>query len=428
MSTKNYSESATHWPAPLASEPIVASVAIPGSKSLTNRQLVLSALADGPSIIRGAPVSRDSELMISALRVLGAKFSFGEQHEVHITPTPLDQGGTIYCGLAGTVMRFLPPMAALSIQDVSFDADAQAYARPMSTTIQSLRSLGVSISGARLPFTVHGKGTVAGGSLELDASTSSQFVSGLLLSAPRFVNGLDLTHTGAQLPSLPHIDMTVEALQNRGVSVTKIGDTRWRVDPGPISGQDVQIEPDLSNAAPFLAAAALTGGQVTVPNWPTQTTQVGDLFPMILERMGARVRSDGKSLTVIGTGRLSGIDVDMSDCGELVPSVAAVAALAEGVTTIRGVAHLRGHETNRLAAIVTEINRVGGTAEELTDGVCITGTQMHAGTWHSYADHRMATMGAIIGLRVPGIEVEGIASTAKTLPAFAEMWTHMVGA
>lgn len=402
---------------------------VPGSKSLTNRELILSAIAETPSKLRHPLRSRDTLLMLNALRALGTTFDETET-TIAITPAPLHGPASIDCGLAGTVMRFVPPLAALADGDIHFDADPQAYARPMGTTLNALTSLGVSIDGDGLPFTVHGAGAIGGGTLEIDASGSSQFVSGLLLAAPRFLHGLDLRHIGNQLPSLPHIAMTIDALSQRGVVVTVIGDDRWRVDHGPVDGRSLTIEPDLSNAAPFLAAAAITGGSVTIPDWPQATSQVGDLFPNILERMGARVTTTADTVTVHGTGQLHGIDVDMSACGELVPTVAAVAALATGPTTIKGVAHLRGHETNRLEALAHELTAIGCPTTELTDGLHIAPSSdaLHGTEWHAYADHRMATCGAIIGLAVPGVTIDDIGCTAKTLPEFPKMWHAMIEA
>ncbi len=421
------------WSAPQATAPLSFRTQLPGSKSLTNRELILSALAEGPSLLRRPLFSRDTQLMVDALRALGTQITEvpGDGHfgpDLSLTPAPL-HGAAVDCGLAGTVMRFVPPVAALASGVTSFDGDAAARARPMRTTIEALRLLGVVVEDAgrfTLPFRVHGTGTVTGGPLAIDASASSQFVSGLLLAASRFEGGIDLQHVGERLPSLPHIDMTVQAIIARHGRVTQIGDTRWRVDPGPLAGREVTIEPDLSNATPFLAAAAVVGGSVTVSDWPGTTTQVGDMFPSIVERMGARVDVSGGDLTVTGTGRLRGIDVDLTPCGELTPTVAGLAALAEGTSTLRGIAHLRGHETDRLAALAAEITALGGEVTETADGLIITPRPLHAGVWHSYADHRIATTGALIGLATPGVQVEDIQTTRKTLPEFTQLWGRML--
>jgi 3-phosphoshikimate 1-carboxyvinyltransferase len=300
----------------------------------------------------------------------------------------------------------------------------------MHTTISSLRSLGLQVSteGAdALPFTVHATGRVAGGELEIDASASSQFVSGLLLAAPRFENGLTLHHVGEHLPSLPHIEMTLDTLAKRGVAVSNPNPTTWRVEPGPISGGEFTIEPDLSNAGPFLAAAMVAGGSVTITDWPASTTQVGDEFDGILQRMGATITRDSAGLTITGGERIHGIEIDLSIGGELTPVIAALGALADSPTRISGVAHLRGHETDRLAALVNEINRLGGKARETHDGLEIEPAALRGGLWHSYEDHRMATAGAIIGLRVAGVSVENIETTAKTMPDFVQLWSQMLG-
>ena len=424
-------ETYSRWSAPVATTPLSAVVPLPGSKSLTNRELVLAAIASEPTTFAGALVSRDSSLMIDALRSLGAEVTDANTTHPTVSPATLNVSTSIDCGLAGTVMRFVPPLSTLNNGRVTFDGDEGARRRPMDTTITSLRALGVSVEAETLslPFDVVSSGVVAGGELTIDASSSSQFVSGLLLVAPRFVNGLTLRHVGQHLPSLPHIEMTLECLRQRGVSVSNPEATVWRVEPGPIAGGFKQIEPDLSNAGPFLAAAMVAGGSVTIPDWPSVTTQVGDAFDGILQQMGATIVRDERGLTISGTGVIHGIDIDLSIGGELAQVVAALAVLADSPSTIRGIAHIRGHETDRLAAMATEINRIGGNCVETADGWIITPTKnLHAELWHSYEDHRMATAGAIIGLRVPGIEVENIETTSKTMPNFAAMWNQMLGA
>ncbi|MEN9854867.1 MAG: 3-phosphoshikimate 1-carboxyvinyltransferase [Actinomycetota bacterium] len=405
----------------------MATVRLPGSKSLTNRELVLSALAASPSVLINPLVSRDSELMIQALRNLGVEIR-QQTDSVKIFPKELVGETKIDCGLAGTVMRFIPPLAALAKGSVEFDGDPQARQRPMGTTIDSLRKLGIEVKSQNqsLPFTLIGSGQVTGGKLEIDASKSSQFVSGLLLAAPRFEQGLTLSHVGEHVPSLPHIDMTLKCLQERNISAHATSETSWEVKPGEIAGAEVEIEPDLSNAGPFLAAALVTGSEVRVEGWPTSTTQVGDEFRNLLSQMGAEVSLSGSTLTVRGTGQILGIKVDMSKAGELVPTIAAIAALASTSSEITGIAHLRGHETDRIKALVTEINRIGGSAQELEDGIAITPAKLSGGMWHTYADHRMATAGAIIGLRVPGIEIEDIGVTSKTMPEFPNLWLKML--
>ena len=434
MNAENYSDTASlrnSWAAPQKKAPIYSVVTLPGSKSLTNRELVLSALAAEPTLLTGALASRDSALMIAALTSLGSKIEQLDETALRISPLgELNTNAVIDCGLAGTVMRFVPPLAALVNGPVEFDGDAAARRRPMNITIDSLRALGVSVedhgTGA-LPFTVIGTGSIEGGALTIDASASSQFVSGLLLSAARFEKGLTLRHVGEHLPSLPHIEMTLETLRQRGVNAYSPETAVWRVEPGPIGGGEIAIEPDLSNAGPFLAAAMVAGGSVTVSGWPDTTTQVGDEFDGILQRMGARIERSALGLTITGNGNIHGIDIDLSIGGELTPVIAALAALADSPTRISGVAHLRGHETDRLAALSTEINRIGGICRETADGLEIDPSDnLHGALWHTYEDHRMATAGAIIGLRVADIVVEDITTTSKTMPNFAQLWTDML--
>ncbi|MET1035154.1 MAG: 3-phosphoshikimate 1-carboxyvinyltransferase [Arthrobacter sp.] len=419
------------WPAPRAGAPVDATVRIPASKSLTNRYLVLAAVADGPSRLRAPLHSRDSALMVGALRALGARIEevpgdggFGPDLLVHPLDPAADLGeATVDCGLAGTVMRFVPPIAALVRGRVGFDGDPHARNRPMDAVVDALRDLGVGVrdDGARrLPFTVEGTGTVRGGHLVIDASGSSQFVSALLLVAARFEEGLHLEHVGKPVPSLDHIRMTVAVLREAGVEVDDSVPDHWVVSPGPVRAFDVRIEQDLSNAGPFLAAALATGGTVRVPDWPAQTTQVGDAWRSILARMGASVEYDGGTLTVRGGAPIRGID--LADASELAPTVAALCALADGESRLTGIAHLRGHETDRLAALVAEINNLGGDAEETADGLVIRPRPLHGGLFRSYADHRMATAGAIIGLAVDGVTVEDIATTSKTMPEFPVLW------
>ncbi|MEN9714055.1 MAG: hypothetical protein RLZZ164_719 [Actinomycetota bacterium] len=431
MTSANNSQAASSWPAPVAEGPIHATVSLPGSKSLTNRELVLSALAAEPTFIRRPLVSRDSTLMIEALRALGTQIETLANGDLLVTPKPFDKAATIDCGLAGTVMRFVPPLAALSSQVIEFDGDAAARRRPMKTTLVALRDLGVFVTDdteGHLPFTVTGEGRIQAGEITIDASESSQFVSGLLMAAPRFEDGLTLRHVGEHLPSLPHIEMTLECLRARGVEVSNPEPTIWRVESGEIRGGEVAIEPDLSNAGPFLAAAMVAGGSVTVRDWPTSTTQVGNEFDGILQRMGAHIVRNENGLTIEGNGKIRGIEIDLSIGGELTPVIAALAAIADSPTKISGVAHLRGHETDRLAALATEINRIGGFARETTDGLEIDPSDnIDGGLWQTYEDHRMATAGAIIGLRIPGVVIEDIKTTAKTMPDFDKLWVEMLG-
>jgi 3-phosphoshikimate 1-carboxyvinyltransferase len=417
------------WPAPHAHAPVDARVALPGSKSLTNRELVLAALADGPGLVRRALRSRDTELMASALTALGSSVdTSGDDWSVIPGISPDDaRDVAIDCGLAGTVMRFVPPVAALRGGETAFDGDPHARTRPMAEVLGALRSLWVTVQSEtdRLPFTVKGSGRVRGGNVVIDASTSSQFVSALLLSAPRFEQGIDVRHGGEPVPSLPHIDMTVACLRARDVEVDDSSPNRWRVLPGPIAARDVTIEPDLSNAAPFLMLALTSGGRVTVADWPAETTQAGDALREILTQMGAEVTRDDEGLTVRGTGAIHGIDVDLHDTGELAPAVAALAALADSPSRLRGIAHIRGHETDRLAALAKELTALGGDVTEHDDGLSLRPAPLHGGTFHTYADHRMAQAGVVVGSAVDGVLVEDVETTSKTFPGFARVWSEL---
>lgn len=421
------------WLAPHRTTPYEGSILVPGSKSLTNRALVLAALADGPSTIDRPLGSRDTRLMVAALTALGATVDQGvtEAGTVAWTVTPTastDGAVSIDCGLAGTVMRFVPAVAALGSADVTFDGDEQARRRPMDTTIAALRDLGVTVDDdgrGAMPFTVRGTGSVRGGRLEIDASASSQFVSALLLVAPRFELGLDLVHVGDRLPSQPHIDMTVAELRRRGVQVdtgTEDGRASWVVAPGPIDGLDVGIEADLSNAGPFIAAALVTGGSTRIQHWPATTDQAGDRWRDIVAAFGGTVQADGDDLVFTAGPVLRGVELDLHDVGELTPVIAAVAALADGPSRLVGIAHLRGHETDRLAALATEINALGGRVTELDDGLAIEPRPLHGGTFGTYHDHRMAHAGVVLGLAVPDLLVENVVTTVKTYPNFAPVW------
>jgi 3-phosphoshikimate 1-carboxyvinyltransferase len=415
------------WPAPHASDPVRATVSLPGSKSLTNRALVLAALADGPGVVRRALRSRDTELMAAALTSLGAPVDTrGDDWQV--TPGPIRGDAAVDCGLAGTVMRFVPPVAALADGEVRFDGDPHARTRPMGEVLRGLRDLGVQIDDegrGTLPFTVHGRGQVPGGVVTIDASASSQFISALLLAGPRYEHGIDVRHDGKPVPSLPHIDMTVAELRRHGVVVDDSEPNRWHVAHGIVRAVDVTIEPDLSNAGPFLALAMVTGGTVTVRDWPAGTTQAGDALREILALMGGRVEYVDQGLAVTGPDRLQGIDHDLHDVGELTPVVAALCALAGSPSRLRGVAHIRGHETDRLAALATELGALGSDVTETEDGLEIRPAALHAGTFHTYADHRMAHAAVVLGAAVDGVLVEDVGTTSKTFPGFAEAWSRM---
>ncbi|MDO4897936.1 MAG: 3-phosphoshikimate 1-carboxyvinyltransferase [Rothia sp. (in: high G+C Gram-positive bacteria)] len=445
VSAEDSREAQGDWAAPTVevTQGARAQVAIPGSKSLTNRYLLLAALADSPSLIHAPLHSRDSALMIDALTILGARFEAvgtGSPFGPDLKVTPIDfsapvTSASIDVGLAGTVMRFVPPLTALVAGHFSFDGDPHARQRPMKPVIEALRALGVEVEDggrAALPFTVISKGSVQTSQLTIDASQSSQFVSAVLLVACRFKDGLTLRHVGASIPSMPHIEMTLETMRQVGISVDFDGGNTWRVAPGRFPGFEVTVEPDLSNAGPFLAAAVVTGSTISIPRWPSRTTQGGNHWLDILPSFGAEVTlADDATLLVAGpsggaTAGYPGLTQDLSEAGELAPTLAAICALASTPSVLSGIAHLRGHETDRLAALTTEITRLGGQAEETADGICITAPVQHGGLMKTYEDHRMATAAAVMGLVVPGIIIENVETTAKTLPGFTGLWQKML--
>ncbi len=427
-----------HWPAPFrGSRNVISRVVIPGSKSVTNRALILASQCTSPSLLRRPLVSRDSELMVKGLNGLGVgieeirtTIDGIEELQWKVTPSVLRGNSSIDVGNAGTVMRFLPPFAALAKGDISFDGDPRSHERPLGPVIKALEDLGISISHDgrySLPMVLHGSGEIPGGELVIDASASSQFLSALLLVAPSMKNGLSAHHVGAPVPSMPHIEMTVEMLRDFGAKVVVDTNSKtWTVQSGELKGKELVIEPDLSNAAPFLSIAMVSGGSITIADWPLKTTQPGDQLRTILSRMGAKVELHTEGLRVTGAGKISGIDIDLHDVGELTPSIAALAALADSPSHLRGIGHLRLHETDRLAALTREINSLGGNVREEESSLHITPAPLHGGVFHTYDDHRLATAGAVIGLAVEGVEVENIATTRKTLPDFPGLWISIL--
>ena len=422
------------WRAPYrGAQPISATIEIPGSKSATNRALILAALASTPSTLRKPLHSRDSSLMVAGLRALGTEISEGQNGDLTINPKKISGPAKVDVGNAGTVMRFLPPVAALATGAISFDGDPRSHERPLGPIIAALENLGVQIEhGGRysLPLKIKATGELIGGEIDIDASTSSQFISALLLVAPSTKKGITIRHVGKHLPSQPHINMTIQMLKQFGaqvvVSKSSEGFPQWQVSPCELKGVDLIIEPDLSNAAPFMAAAMICGGEVTIKNWPKETAQPGDQLREIFTKMGAQISFEGSDLKVKGTGEINGIDIDLHDVGELTPSIAAVAALAKTPSSLRNIAHLRLHETDRLAALATEINALGGDVDEEESALHISPTPLHAGIFHTYEDHRLATAGAMLGLVIQGIDVENIETTKKTLPDFPGQWSGLV--
>ena len=435
------------WPAPLATRPLNATVTVPGSKSLSNRYLILAALGNEPVTLVGLLRSRDTDLMMGALEALGVRCDVDTTTDTTVTVTPPSSGRfngnvDVFCGLAGTVMRFVPGLALLADGPVNFDGDEQAYARPMRPVLDGLKQLGAKIEYhgeiGRLPFTITPPTELptAQTRVSIDSSGSSQFISGLLLIGSKLPGGLRLTHTGEKTPSLPHIRMTVADVTGAGGAIETDESARtWTVEPRAIQLSDkVTVEPDLSNAAPFLGAALIAGGTVRVPHWPETTTQPGGLLPGYLEQLGAKVSFptiDGvRYCEVTGDGTVRGLgSFDLTAAGEIAPSLAAILVFADKPTDMVGIGHLRGHETNRLEALVNEIRRIGGVAEELPDGLRIEpvpSEALHEANMETYADHRMATFAAMLGLRIPDIQVINVATTRKTLPDFVGMWNGML--
>lgn len=422
------------WLAPVAAGPVAAHVTVPGSKSLANRALVLASLADAPSHISGLPAgARDLTLMSAALTRLGAAITPTGPGAVTVSPGTVSGSVPIDCGLAGTVMRFVPPLAALSRAAVTFDGDPRARERPMGPMLTGLRALGIDVEDGgrgRLPFTVRGRGSVAGGQVDVDASGSSQFVTSLLLSAARFERGATVNHRGGPIPSLPHIAMTVRMLAQHGVSVaadlTDRTSASWRVAPGPVQALDRRIEPDLSNAAPFIALAVVTGGTVLIRDWPADSLQPAAAMRAVFEALGATFTVTPEGMLAAGTGEISGIHADLRDLGELVPTIAAVCAVAGTDSHLTGIGHIAGHETDRLVALAAEINGLGGDVTADSDSLRVRPAQLRGGRWRTYHDHRMATCGAIIGAVTPGVLIEDVATTAKTFPDFPTTWQAAV--
>jgi 3-phosphoshikimate 1-carboxyvinyltransferase len=417
------------WTAPTAADPVSSTVRLPGSKSMTARALVLGAVAGGPSTLRRPLRARDTELMAGGLRAMGAHVSVRDDERWLVRPHPLQGPAHVDVGLAGTVMRFLPAVAGLADGPVTFDGDPRARSRPLGTLVGALRAIGVRIDSSPtggVPLTVRGTGSVTGGEVVVDASASSQLVSGLLLAAPRFDRGIVVRHVGPPVPSAPHLRMTTQMLRAAGAGVDDSAPDVWVVEPGRLSGRGWDVEPDLSGAAPFFAAALVTGGQVTLLGWPRSSAQPVDRLRDLLQRMGGEVSLGTEGLTVRGTGAVHGLDADLSEVGELTPVLAALAALADSPSHLRGVAHIRSHETDRLAALARELTGLGGDVTETADGLTIRPRPLRGGVFRTYDDHRMAHAAAVIGLVVPGVELSDVTCTSKTLPEFPALWSTMV--
>ena len=422
--------SPTPWLAPLAAGPVRGELSIPGSKSASARSLLLAALADGPSRLTGVLNSRDTSLLRAGLTTLGARFEESDA-ALQVTPaTTITGGGRIDCGLAGTVMRFLPPLAALAGQPTQFFGDPAAGRRPMAPLLGALADLGAEVSQPwQLPFSVVAV-SLRKNAVSLDAGGSSQFISALPLAGARFPDGIAVAHSGSTLPSLPHIQMTLALLARRGVAAARTGPSAWQVSPGPIAALDEAIEPDLTNAATLLAAALVTGGELTAA-WP-DGVQAGDELAGVLAAFGARLTyataPDGtRQLTVSGADGLRGADLDLSKISELTPVAAALAALAPEPSRLRGVAHIRGHETDRLAALSAGLGELGANVRQTADGLAFSPATLHGGPFDTYADHRLAHAAALVGLVVEGVLLDDVECTTKTLPDFPGLWRDLIG-
>ena len=452
------------WLVPRARGPVRAVVQLPGSKSMTNRALVLAALSDRPTVITGPLVARDTRLMSDALRALGCRIEEAKgSWLVEPAPAPRQpRSGAdrlsigIDVGNAGTVLRFVPPVAALTSADVMFRGDTRAAQRPVGPLLTALRTLGATISDTgtgAVPFIVRGRGAVPGGTVTMDASSSSQLVSGLLLAAARFAAGAEIRHEGPRVPSEPHIEMSIRMLRAAGVDVRAESDvlssttgpatttvpagsassaesiTRrtWRVLPGPIRPGEIAVEPDLSNAVPFLAAALATGGEVTVAGWPADSLQPAVRIIELLESMGASVHLTSEGLQVSGSGRIRGVGADLSEVSELAPVLTALAALATSPSEFTGIGHMRRHESDRLAALASEIGKLGGDVTELADGLRIRPAPLRGGAeFDSHDDHRLVMAAAVLGLVTDGVRVRNAATVGKTFPEFSRRWSEIL--
>jgi len=434
MDNRPAASTGAHWRVPPADGPVRAAVTLPGSKSMTNRALVLAALADGPSLVASPLRARDTLLMAGALTALGSAVGTSASGGWPVTPGQPAGDTRVDVGNAGTVMRFVPPVAALTAATVEFHGDSRASQRPVGPLLAALRELGAVIDDGgqgAVPFTVRGTGSLAGGLVTVDASASSQLVSGLLLAAPRYAKGVEVRHHGPRLPSAPHIAMTVQMLRDAGAEVEAGGDPgarpgSWRVHPGTIRHGTFGVEPDAVNAGPFLAAALVTGGTVTIAGWPARTSQPAGPMLDLLATLGARCEVTSGELTVTGTGTIHGVTADLGDLPEMTPVAAALAALADGPSKLTGVGHIRRQETDRLAALATELTALGGDVTELPDGLAIRPRPLHGGVFASYDDHRLVMAAAVLGLAVPGIEVAGAATVGKTFPGFTSLWQAML--
>jgi 3-phosphoshikimate 1-carboxyvinyltransferase len=408
--------------------PLDAVISVPGSKSMTNRTLVAAALADGVSTLDGILLADDTYAMIDGLGGFGVTIAVDEPRQraiVHghggvLAPGPL----TVDCRLAGTVSRFLTAVAAIGPGPYTIDAAPSMRSRPMSPLVIALRSLGARIDGDRLPLVVAGGG-VAGGAVALPGDVSSQFLSALLLTAPYFAEGLTVELT-TELVSQPYVEMTAATMATFGVDVARRDGRHFAVPPTRYMPAEVTIEPDATAASYFWAAAAICGGRVRVRGLDRDSGQGDVRFADVLAAMGATAVHGGDGIEISVDGPLRGITVDMADISDTVPTLAAVAAFADGATRITGVGFIRRKESDRIGALVHELRRCGVAASEEPDGLLIhglptDGSQPHGARIETYDDHRMAMSFALLGLRVPGIAIADPDCVTKTFPEYFDV-------
>lgn len=394
---------------------------------MTARALMLAVVSVGPTTLTHPSESRDSIVLARGLRTMGCHVSSVDDEQWLLRPRPL--AGPVHVDVegSGTAMRFLPPVAGLADGPVSFDGSDVLRTAALGPQLDAMRELGIGVSteSGGLPLTVQGIGRVPGGDVALDASASSQMVSGLLLAGPDFDRGLVLRHDGPPLSTAPHVELTVAMLRAAGAGIDDTTPNVWEVEPGRLFGRAWTIEPDLVATAPFLAAALVTGGQVTVPGWPTRTAQPGTALLGVLTEFGAHCAQSTEGLTVRGGGVLHGVDADVCRLGELVPVLAALAALADGPSYLRGIAP---GARDLVAGLAAAIGPLGGAVTEVADGVRITPARLSGGAFDTRADHRLAHAGAVLGLAVPGVVLSDVSCTAKSLPDFPGLWRRMLGA
>jgi 3-phosphoshikimate 1-carboxyvinyltransferase len=408
--------------------PLDATVTVPGSKSLTNRALVAAALADGTSEIVRPLEADDTDAMAACLAALGVVIRRQpDRWIVEGRERPAPGPARLDAHLSGTTARFIAPVVALGEGAYTLDGGPSLRTRPMAPMLDALRSLGAQIVGhgepGHLPVTITAGG-LFGGTIRVRADLSSQFVSGLLLAAPRAKSDLVIEVEG-DVVSRPFLDLTVRVMHAFGAPVeTDAG--RFAVPAGGYRPAEYRVEPDASSASYFFAAAAICGGRVTVEGLGSGTTQGDARFADVLASMGAIVERTATSTTVVG-GPLVGVDVDLAEMGDVALTLAAVAVFADGPTRVRGVGYIRRHETDRIAAVVKELGRCGVRAEETEDGFIVHPGTPHGAEIHTYDDHRVAMSFALLGLRVPGIRITDAACVGKTFPGFWDVLASLTG-